>query len=190
MKEIFASISVALGLIAYLPYGINIVRRRTNPHAFTWLIWATLTAIAGIAQLIDKGGPGAWVTIIAAFVLFGIFGAAIVCGERAITTSDWLCLAAAGAGIALWMVTDDPLTAVILVSAVDVIGALPTIRKAWNKPRQETAQTFAIGSFRFLLVIASLDHYSLVTVLFPATVVAVGAAVCAVLIIRRAQLSA
>ena len=63
-----------------------------------------------------------------------IAGYAFWRGDRSYSPLDWLCLAGASVALAAWAFSGSPLTAVILIALVDTIGALPTIRKAFDKP--------------------------------------------------------
>ena len=59
-KEFLSAIAIALTLIAFLPYIRSILRGKTKPHVFSWLIWGTTTFVVFLAQLADEGGVGAW----------------------------------------------------------------------------------------------------------------------------------
>ena len=171
-KIAVASVSILMTLIGYFYYFRDIVAGKTKPHAYTWLVWASLTAIAFAGQLSDNGGPGAYVTGLTAAMSFIIFGLAIKKGEKDITTSDRLSLIAAAFALALWFFTSNPLWSVILITIVDFLGFLPTIRKSYRKPHEETLIAYVFAGLKFILAIIALDHYSLVTWLYPASLVA------------------
>ncbi len=83
-------IATVMALISYVPYIRDMVAGRTKPHAFTWLVWASLTAIAFAGQISDGAGPGAWVTGFTATVSFAIFAVALRHGEKDIAPMDWI----------------------------------------------------------------------------------------------------
>ncbi len=112
-------IATVMALISYVPYIRDMVAGRTKPHAFTWLVWASLTAIAFAGQISDGAGPGAWVTGFTATVSFAIFAVALRHGEKDIAPMDWISLAGAGSGLLLWAITDQPLLAVVLITLID-----------------------------------------------------------------------
>jgi len=70
----------------------------------------------------------------------------------------------------LWYLTADPLWAVIVLTTVDTLGFGPTFRKAYSLPFEEQLFLFIILAIRNLVAIAALEHYSLTTILFPATI--------------------
>lgn len=73
MKPTTAAVSILMTLVGYFYYFRDIFAHKTKPHAYTWLVWFLLTAVAFIAQLQDNGGPGAYVTGLTAAVSFIIF---------------------------------------------------------------------------------------------------------------------
>jgi hypothetical protein len=129
-RVVLGAAATLMAVAGYLPYFRDLLSGRTRPHAFTWLVWGVLTAIAFGGQVTNRGGPGAWVTGFTAAVSFVIFLAALRQGDRNIVPVDWLCLAGAAVALALWAVTDRPLLAVILITVIDALGFLPTIRKS------------------------------------------------------------
>lgn len=188
MKAFLGIIATLLALYSYVPYFRDIFAGKTKPHAFSWLVWFFLTAIAFTAQIKDNGGAGAWVTGFTALVAFTIFIAAITRGEKNITRSDWLCLAGSFMAMGLWAVTNSPLIAIILITIIDALGFAPTFRKAFYKPHEETMITFALSAVKFVIAIAALSNYSIITVLYPASLVLMNGLFVALLITRRKQL--
>lgn len=188
MKPLLGITATLLALYSYIPYFRDIFAGKTKPHAFSWLVWFLLTAIAFVAQVKDDGGAGAWVTGVTALVALVIFGTAITRGEKGITRSDWLCLIGAFLAMGLWAITDSPLTAVILITVIDALGFAPTFRKAYHKPQEETLITFALSAVKFVIAIVALSNYSAVTVLYPASLVLMNGLFVIMLIIRRKQL--
>ena len=188
MKTALGLIATAMALVSYIPYFRNIFAGRTKPHAFSWLVWGTLTAIAFVGQVSEGAGPGAWVTGFTAFISFFIFVAALRQGEKNIALSDWLSLAGAGIALVLWWVTSGPLLAVILITLIDALGFYPTFRKSYHKPHEETALTFAISGLKFVVAIIALENLTVVTWLYPASLVLMNGLFVAMLLVRRRQL--
>lgn len=174
-----------MAVVSYFFYFRDIWAGRTKPHAFTWLIWTSLTAIGFAAQVGDHGGPGAWVTGFTAAVSAVIFVAALFRGERDITRGDWSCLVGAGLAAGLWAVTNNALLAVILVTVIDALGFAPTFRKSFHRPHEETLITYELSAIKFVLALLALDNFSAVTALYPASLVVMNGVFALMLIIRR-----
>jgi hypothetical protein len=188
-KAILGITAVVISIIGYIPYFRDILSGKTKPHAFSWLVWGVLNGIAFAGQIHDDAGPGAWAVGLTAVALCAIFALALFKGERDIKLFDWLCLASAAVALMLWFVTNGPLLSIILITIVDLLGFLPTVRKAYTKPHQETLVTYEINTIKYLLIVLALAQYTLVTTLFPLAVALMNAAFVAMLVMRRKQLS-
>ncbi len=156
-------------IVGYIPYLIDIMKGRTKPHAFSWLIWGFLDAIAFFAQHAEGGGAGAWVTGIGALVSFIIFVLSLIKGERNITKGDFLCLIIAVSAVPIWLTTKTPIWSIVIVTIIDLVGFVPTFRKSYYKPFEETAFTYWMSSLKSVLSLLAMEKYSLVTVLYPAS---------------------
>lgn len=187
MKIALGIIATVMALVSYIPYIRNMITGKTKPHAFSWLVWGILTAIAFVGQVSEGAGPGAWVTGFTACVSFFIFITALRTREKDISNSDWLSLVGAGFALLLWWATSGPLLAVILITLIDALGFFPTFRKSYNKPYEETAITFAISALKFVVAIIALENLTPVTWLYPASLVFMNGIFVVMLLIRRKQ---
>lgn len=174
-----------MAVVSYFFYFRDIWSGRTKPHAFTWLIWTSLTAVGFAAQVSDHGGPGAWVTGFTAAVALVIFVVSLFIGDRDIARSDWACLAGAVLAAGCWAATDDPLTAVVLVTVIDALGFVPTFRKSFHHPYGETLVTYQLSALKFVLALVALERFTAVTALYPASLVAMNAVFSLMLVVRR-----
>lgn len=189
MKEILGVVAVAIGFVGYVPYFRTIFSGKTRPHAFTWLVWCILTAIAFGGQVVGKGGAGAWATGFTAFTSFAIFGLALVKGKRDFPLADWLCLGGCVIALTLWAITKDPLLAIILITVIDMLAFIPTFRKSYTHPYSEPAFTYALSGLKFLASLFALHQLSAVTILYPASLVLTNGAFIVLLVLRRKRLA-
>lgn len=190
MKNILGILAVLIGLIGYVPYFTTIFSGKTKPHAFTWFVWGILTAIAFSGQIVGHGGAGAWVTGLTAFISFIICGLALVKGTKDFPLADWLCLAGCMVALGLWAITNNPLSAIVLITIIDLLAFIPTFRKSYSAPGSEPAFTYSLSGLKFVLGIAALQEFSAVTVLYPASLVLTNGLFVLMLLIRRRQFSA
>jgi hypothetical protein len=186
-KTALAIGTLILAVISYVPYFRDMFSGRTRPHAFSWLIWGVLNGIAFAGQVHDKGGPGIWPLGFTAAAMFVIFFASLKYGEKDIRPFDWFCLVAAGLALIPWLLTNEPLLSIILVTIIDLLGFAPTIRKAYLRPYQETLVTHAISTFKYAFIIIALQNYTVTTVLFPLAVFIADGLLVGMLILRRKQ---
>lgn len=187
-KTLLTIVSLLLALLAYIPYFRDIFRGKTRPHAFTWLVWCVMSTVAFFSQVSDGGGVGTWVLAFTALVNFGIFTLSLYKGETKINTVDWFCLMGAFLGVALFTYNQDPPMSLIIISAVDIIGFIPTVRKSLLNPYQETASTFSITSLKYIFSILALENYTFITVVYPTVVGTMNALFVSLLLVQRTKI--
>lgn len=184
-KIVLAVLATVISLIGYVPYFRNMLSGKTKPHAFSWLVWAVITSIGFAAQVVEKAGPGAWVTGFTALICFVVFGFALFKGKKDFSLFDWLCLLGAFVAIALWRITQDALVAVILVSLIDALGFLPTFRKGYHKPHEDTITTFGLNALKFFISLFALETYTITTWLYPVSLVITNGLFVLMVYVRR-----
>jgi hypothetical protein len=184
-EQIMTVTAGIMGLYAFYPYIRDILRGKTRPHVFSWMIWALLMLIALFAQISEGAGQAAIVTGIFALLNLVVVALALRHGERAITRSDWVMLVAALLAIPLWLATKDPTWSVILICAIDVVAFVPTFRKSWGKPREETLQTYVLCGASFALSLLVVEAVNLSTVLYPLTLMTTNAVFVLMVFLRR-----
>lgn len=184
-KTIISLVAVFLTVVGYIPYLRDTVKGKTTPHVYTWFIWGTVTTIAYALQVSGGAGVGSWVTLTVAIIAYIIFALGLRNGNTDITRSDTVFFVLSLAAIFLWLVAKQPVLSVILVSTIDMLGFIPTIRKSWNKPYSETLFMYELSAFRHGLSIFALQQYSIVTWLYPVSWAFVNALFSLMLIFRR-----
>ena len=189
-KELYSAIAIALTFIAFFPYIRSILKEETKPHVFSWVIWGSTTFIVFLAQLKDGGGIGAWpIGVSGLITIYVAFLAYLKKSDKTITLIDWCFFLSAMASLPTWYFTSDPLWAVVILTAVDLLGFGPTLRKAYFHPYEENLTFFSIFMARNLIVIMALEYYSLTTVLFPAVIAGACFALIVIVMFRRRILS-
>ncbi len=186
LQQILGALAVALGLFGYVFYVRGILQGKVKPHAFTWFVWGILTAIAFSAQIVEGGGPGAWVTGVTALFSFGFATVGLSASSRAfITQSDWIFLISALLTIPIWYFTGDPLWSVIIITIVDAVAFAPTFRKAFFNPETENGWTYVLSGLKFIVSLFALETLTWTTALYPASLVVANFAFVAMLMYRR-----
>lgn len=170
--ELIGILTLIIGTAGEIIYLRSIFKGDTRPHLFTWLIWAILCTIGYLAQLTDDTGPGTWALGITAVFSWFNAGLCLKYGDKEFTRSDKIAFAASLLSIIPWMLTKDPLWSVILISIIDIVGFFPTVRKSWHKPWEENLTAYYFANGKMLLSLFALENLTVVTVLYPATIVA------------------
>jgi len=188
LKDMFGLLSLVLSVVSYVPYARSIFVANTKPHAFTWLVWGAVMAIAFVAQLLDKAGAGSWATGLSAAFCLGIGVVALFRGEKHITRGDWIALVITLLAIPLWVVTSDPLWSVLLVTGIDAVAYYPTFRKSYAKPDEGLAFKYVLTVIRYLFSLLALEHYTVVTSVYQLVSIVMEMAIVVMLLWRRAVL--
>jgi len=189
-KAFWGGIAVVLSLAGLLPYLYGMFKGKLKPHLFTWLLWSLMTVIAAAAQILGGAGAGAWPTLITAVLCVVILIGSFFCGEKNITRSDWVMLGLGLLAIPLWLVTKDPTASIILVTFIDLSAFVPTFRKAWHKPWEESLNNCLTSLAKHACTLFALDQVNIVTALFPAAILLANVGISTMLIMRRRQLGA
>ena len=157
----------------------------TKPHAFSWFVWSLPTAIVFVAQLMKGGGAGSWATGLSLLLCTIIFVLCYWHGERDITRVDIAALTIGIIAILLWVVTDDPLDAVLLTTLADLIGFVPTARKSFAKPYEETASTYVVSVAKWSCSLLAMGSLTMINVFYGAAMIAANALMVMFLMYRR-----
>jgi hypothetical protein len=189
-------IAPALGALAGVstlantaPYVRDTVRRSTQPHRGTWLIWSVLAVVACLSQRAD-GATWSLVMCVTQAVMDGlVLALAIRFGTGALSAPEALLLVLAGAGVAGWIVSDDPFLATGCVVAADLTAFAMMLPKSWCDPGSETLSTFAIASLGGALATAAVAPPAPSLLLYPVYFCAVNGAFALLLWHRRRALA-
>ena len=184
----FAGIAAAIGIACFVPYIRDIFRGTTKPHSYTWFVWAALQAV--VAQAMWQSGAGVAIAplVIGAGFCFFIFLLSLKYGTRGTGKGtkafDLVCLLGALCAIAAYSIFHDPLISVVLATATDSLGFLPTLRKVYREPKTETASTHLLSGTSNAFALAALARFSVTTVLYLAVIMMLDF-LCGLLALRK-----
>lgn len=188
-KPSLAFLSLLFALLNLIIYMRSVFKGQTRPHAFTWGIWALISAITFFAQREAGAGPGAWLQGLNAFSCSVIMALGLIRGDKTYRASDWLALCFALASIPLWLATGTPLWSVVLLCAIDASGFYPTFRKSWRKPTEEPAVPYLLWAAGAAISIASIEAYSFTTVAYPAFLAVINVAFVLMITWRKKRIT-
>ncbi|MDP3741171.1 MAG: hypothetical protein Q8R08_02470 [bacterium] len=189
LKTALGYLATIISFGSYIPYFRSIFAGKTKPHAFSWFVWGLLTAIAFAAQVSEKAGAGSWVTASTAVACFAVFFVALWKGYRDFVKLDWFALFSALVAIILWALTKNPLLSIILVTVADALGFLPTFRKGYYHPHEETMTLYSFSTLKYAIGIFALESLIFTTWLFPASLVLTNGLFVLMILHRRSKIS-
>ena len=184
MKEIFAITASLLAIIGNVPYLRDIIRKKVQPHPYTWLVWSLVSCIIFFGQVAKGAGVGAIPTAASELFTIIIFFFSLQYGFKHIQKIDTYFLIFALLGIIPWVLTSDPTISVIIAVSIDLVAFIPTIRKTWHYPESETPILYGSNVLRHILMLFSLQAYNIATTLHSIAMITTNT-IMTVLIVRK-----
>ena len=170
-----AGLACAITVALFAPYLLRVWQGKLAPRPASWVVWGLCTLMVGFGQLLAGGGVGALPILLSGALSGGVACLAFRLAMRTpavamATTGDRWCLVAAVCCLPLWMATGDPLWSVLILTGIDLIGFIPTIRAIRRDPHSESTVLFTALGLRNLIAIAALEERNLTTMVFPAVI--------------------
>jgi hypothetical protein len=184
-RLVLSLIATGITIYGYFPYFRDVFAKKTQPHMYTWLIWMITQGTATVGILKGGGGLGSIGWIVGTLLVVVMFLFTFKYGTKNIHPLDGWVLAAALSAIVVWWQLHNPMLAVIMVSVIDGLGYIPTLRKSFAEPWSETVLYWFLMALASLLTIASLEHLNLLTLLYPLTLGFANIIVCTTCYFRR-----
>jgi hypothetical protein len=182
MHTAFAIAGSIVNFVGGLSYVRAILRGEATPNRVTWLLWALVPLIAAAAQW--RSGVGISTLVVlsvglspACVVLASFIGG----GSWKLGPFDYICGACALAALALWAMTGDPVTAIVLSILGDTAAALPTVRKSWLAPETEDKRAYLFAFIGMVLGIFAVEEATFAAYAFNAYLVAGSGTLVAIL---------
>ena len=149
--------AAALQALGFLLIASAVLRGAARPNRYSWLIWSVVAALAAASSW-QAGAT--WPLAGAAMNALGcvlILTLALRHGAGGRNPVDTTCLAIAGSGLALWLLTDEPVAGLVLFLGADASGAVPTIRNVLVDPARESVIGWAILALAGAAAVLSVE---------------------------------
>jgi hypothetical protein len=135
--------------------------------------------------LARRGGSGVVSMTVLLVLVICIVILSLKYGTKNITTSDTAVLILALSSIVIWWQLNNPVLAVFMATLIDGLGYIPTYRKSWKFPWEETLGFWAAMVIIYILILASLKDYNFLTVPYVLVVVVANIFLVSILFFRR-----
>lgn len=187
-KLILSILWTFISLWAFLYYYYSILKWDTKPHIYTWLIFWISLWTAFVIQVNNNAGYGAYVTFMEfAGCLIAVL-LALRYWEKNITKFDTLCFTLALLSLVLYLIFKTAVVSTILIILVDILAIIPTYRKSFNKPNEETIIIYIMSFVIYIFAIAWLTSYTFSTYWYPLSIMLADLLLVAFILSRRKQL--
>jgi len=185
IKLFFTWLGILLTIGAFTHYFWSIYKGSTKPHSYTWFTFSLLLLISFFIQRENGGWLGTWVLFVDFVCCFLAFLAALKYGEKHITYSDKLFLSWAMIALIAWLIFEQPYISAILIIVIDIFAILPTYRKSWSKPDEETIIIYLVSGLIFVSSLIAIESYSFLTTSHQITIILLDWGLVAFLLWRR-----
>ncbi len=169
MLQYLVFVGMAVQLIGISSYLKETLAGKTKPNRVTWIMWA-IAPLIGTAAALSSGvrlavipvfmaGFGPLMVVIASFISKKSYWKLV--------SFDYLCGIFSIFALILWILTKDPLIAIIFSILSDGFAAIPTIIKSWKHPETETVYAYMAGTFSVLTGLFAIKNWSVSEYAFP-----------------------
>ncbi|HET9411422.1 MAG TPA: hypothetical protein VFO38_01075 [Candidatus Saccharimonadales bacterium] len=189
MLIIFGLLAAIFSTMQYIPYIFNVLKGKTQPQRAGWFIWFVLGIVMFVSQLAKGGEASLWIVLVHIVGNGLIFLLSFKYGDKSgFSRRDYYTLIAAAFGIVLWVITNEPVLALLIAIAVDALGAVLIGIKAYKRPFEETLMTWVLGAVAGVCSILAVKDMSSVLVIYPIYAALNAGLIAAVVIVRRKRL--
>lgn len=159
-------LSALISVIGASFYLKDTISGKTKPNRVSWFLWAAAPLIGGAAAI--AGGADFWANsriLIAGILPLLIFLATFFNKQAywAIGRFDLICGSLSLIAFIFWFFVDSPTLGVLLAAIGDGMASIPTIRKAYNYPKTETAFTYLMSLLSLLVILPAITEWNIVS---------------------------
>jgi len=184
MEHLWGVLSGVLGVSAFIPYVLAIVRNpgKIRPDRVSYLIWSGQYVVLFAALFARGARSSLWLIGAVMIGCLVVFALSVPFGTGRITRANAVIVAGVAAALAAWYFTRSPSVAIVLAVTVDVTAGLLTAAKAYRLPGTEPLIAWLISGTAALVNLAAVGRGPQILYLYP-----VSGAVMAAAIIGAAQ---
>lgn len=144
--EMVIAAGAILTAVSAIPYIIGVMKGNLKPKLVSWFTWCLLSVLLTGAAIAESHTTSAIMSSVAALCTGSVVILGLKHGSRTLDKLDIGCLIGAMAGIAIWLMLDNPTLAIFVAVTVDIIAFIPTLVHGWNAPHEESLVAFVIAT--------------------------------------------
>lgn len=187
--QFLGEVAGVISALAFIPYIVEAIWGKTKPNRATWAIWFLVWTIVCFSyRSASESHEAWWVTVSYMIGSLLVFLISLKRGVGGWEPLDLVCLTGALFGALLWWIFNSPITALIMNLAMDFLGLIPTLKKSWIKPKEESFSSWGLSTLAGVInLFAVSDWESFSTIALPVYALAAVGSVWVILVIRRLQ---
>jgi hypothetical protein len=174
-------------VLCFIPYIITTLQGKTKPNRATWWVWGINGSVLCLGNL-AAGADYTMLPLICAVVAqLCVAILSIKHGEGGWNRFDRKCLIASGISFLLWRILNYDIIAIILPLLIDILAALPTLKKSYYKPETEDLLTYALYTVGGLFTVLAIQDWSFEIAITPLYVLLINAVLVILLTRHKTQ---
>ena len=171
IASIAGKLAGIISLSAYIPYILSILRKETKPNRASWIIWAIVSTIIALSYR-EAGASYAFLAplgyVVGSTIVFIL---SIKYGVGGWTPFDRKCLIGAAISLVVWQIFDSPMSALLINLFINLLGTLPTARKAWYQPETEDKVFWSLVSLGSFVNLFAVENWTFSMAVYPVSMV-------------------
>jgi hypothetical protein len=167
ITAVAGKVAGVISLVAFIPYVLATLRGKTRPNRASWWIWTVVGSMLGASYYSSGADHTIWVPVSYIIGPFVIAILSLKYGEGGWTRFDRACLLGAGASALMWWLFSSPLVALCINIVIDVMGALPTIRKSYREPEGEDRTAWTLFSVGNTVNLLAIEEWTFAIAVYP-----------------------
>ncbi len=184
-RDVIGVMAGVVALSALIPYARSILAGHTKPNRASWCIWSLVGIVLAASYKASGADATFWIAVAYAVNPLTVALLSIRYGVGGASRLDLICLAVCLLILLLWWRLRSAPVALFLTLCVDALGALPTLRKAWQDPRSEDQLAWGIACAAAFLNLFAIDSPKPQVWLYPVYAFLVTALIYALLLRQR-----
>lgn len=167
-KSVMGLIAGIVAFTAYIIYIISIFRGGTKPNRATWWIWAFMGLVLALSYHASGADNTIWVPYVEFLGPFLIGLLSLKYGEGGFRDkTDLICIIGAVFSVALWIIFNNPVIALVTNLAIDSFAIIPTIKKSYLRPEGEDFWGWFGTGLADTLNMFAVERFSFAVLLYP-----------------------
>jgi hypothetical protein len=156
LTYIAAFLSTAIAIYCTVPYIISILKRRTQPHQLSWLVFTIMNGIVFFSQYFSGGRQSVLISLTFFIGSLLIFLLSLQYGMRNTSRWDKALFVFALVTIVIWFVTRSNALAIWLTLLIDVFATSMIILKVKSEPRSEDPYPWILAASAYVFALFTL----------------------------------
>jgi hypothetical protein len=166
------------------------LRGEAHPNPVSWLLWSATALLTFVAAVTANGlHIETLMTLAMATSPLLVFLAIMSKNPRSFRLDrlNAACFVIALAGIALWVLTNHPVLAIILAISADMVSTIPIFAKSARHPYSEYVPGYLASLTAMLMVVFAAEEWNWYALAFPIYALVMNGAIAAFVVMKRAE---